>query len=150
MHPLELVSDVMVDPAIGHTWFEGGPATVYDGLGVELEKSTPTVVAGCLDCHAPIVIDFVPLDSGIVLWHLVTETWVQPVIDAFRLVRRGDAELGSICDGLDLEAHLVTPVCAACSALHAVVLGYGELQPCRYVGTYLGIARARPGQADDG
>lgn len=144
MQPIELVSGVVADPTIGHPWYEGGPVTVYDGLGAEAEDPAPTVVTRCLDCRAPLVIDLARLDAGTVLWRFMTEPWARAVIDAFRLVWRGDGEFGSICDGLDLDAYLLAPVCGVCSALHAVVLGYGEYQPCRYVGTYLGIARARP------
>ncbi len=144
MRPIELVSEVVVDPDIGRPWFAGGPAAVYDGLGVETERSTPTVTTRCLSCHVPLVIDLAHLETGAVLWRVMSEPWAQPVIDAFRLVKRGAAEFASICDGLELNAYLLTPVCVVCSAQHAVVLGYGEFQPARYVGTYLGIARARP------
>jgi hypothetical protein len=144
MHPIMLVSEVVLDPAIGGAWFEGGPAIVYDGLGIELEKSTPTVVAGCLACSVPLLIDFSRLDHAIVLWRFMGEPWAQELIDAFGLLRRGSGELISICDGLDLDAYLLAEVCGACTAMHGVVLGYGEYQPSRYIGTYLGLALVRP------
>jgi hypothetical protein len=143
MHPIMLVSEVVLDPAIGGAWFEGGPAIVYDGLGVETEGSATTVTTRCLGCDTALVVDLARCETGVVLWRLMSEPWSQAVIDAFRLVRRGEGELAAICDGMGLDTYLLTPVCGVCSAQHAVVLGYGEFQPARYLGTYLGIARAR-------
>lgn len=136
--PVTLSAAPVVDGAAGQPWSPGGPICVYDGDGPA--ASLPKLGFGCPRCGAAQQLGLGELLRAPRLPARPAQPWVDAVVAAFGLTRRGSGDFQAIVDPLGLPACLLVWPCRACAADIASLWGYGEFQPGREVATFLGAA----------
>lgn len=129
-----------LDDAVGPRWSARGPVVVYDGFEEPEALRGRAITPRCTSCRAPLVI---AVDVVLTRAHELAAqpSWCDAVVEGFELDRRWLDAFQILRTRLGLTPFVVECDCAACAAPHVAVLGYGELQPARYVLTFEGIAR---------
>ena len=135
---------VELDDGVGPRWSERGPIVVYDGFEEPEALRGRVITPACVACRAPVVVAVdVVLGRGHELG--AQPRWQDAVVARFGIDERWLDAFHILRTRLGLTPYLLECSCAACGVRHVAVLGYGELQPARYLLTFDGLARVRDG-----
>lgn len=139
--PVALIAAPVTDGADGPRWSHNGPICLYDGR--DLDPSLPPLRYRCPACGGTLQLDVAQLLTAPRLPAREPAAWVEALVAAFGLTRRGQGDFQAIVDPLGLSARLIVARCGSCAQPLASLWGCGEFQPGREVVTYLGAAPCR-------
>jgi hypothetical protein len=119
---------------------------IYDGF--ELQSSAATHILACERCASEMGLALAGLLGAFPKLRDVEPALAKRLAAtaSFVSLERGDVRDLRTRDGF--EPCVAELVCARCSAVHHVVLGYGEYQPARYIATVEAVVVAGSGSED--
>jgi hypothetical protein len=106
---------------------------IYDGF--ELASDAPVRVIACTCCAGSMDLPLSGLFGSFLRWRHVEPALSERLAAAASLAPSGWTGLPDLRTRDGFDPYLAWLVCRGCDARHAIVLGYGEFQPARYLVT---------------
>ncbi|MBT9560783.1 MAG: hypothetical protein IV100_32465 [Myxococcales bacterium] len=108
-------------------------SVIYDGF--ELGSDAPVRVIACTSCAATMDLPLSGLLGSFVRWRHVEPALSERLAAAASLAPSEWTGLPELRTRDGFDPYLARLECPRCGVTHAVVLGYGEFQPARYLAT---------------
>lgn len=106
---------------------------IHDGF--ELASDAPVCVIACTRCATAMDLPLSGLLGSFVRWRHVAPALSEQLAPAASLAPSGWTGLPELRTRDGFDPYLARLACPRCGVQHAIVLGYGEFQPARYLVT---------------